>query len=92
MSGKYTALWYGSTTTALATIDPTKGFGKFWYEIQDGDATTARKEDQNGKGFMLPSDGIMISSASCGTSGATPRVHVAVSIMLVSSHSIRISD
>jgi hypothetical protein len=76
MAGRYTLLWYGNSSSPLATIDVARGFGKFWFEMQEG--TTIRKYDQDGKGFTLPTDSIMISHTSCSLFGANPRVQVAV--------------
>jgi hypothetical protein len=74
MSNKYQSVWYGTSSSSLATIDPARGIRKFWFEIHG----VVKKEDQGGKGFVLPTDEIMISSTSCGLSTATPRIHVAV--------------
>ncbi|KIY64382.1 heme peroxidase [Cylindrobasidium torrendii FP15055 ss-10] len=61
---RYTNLWYGHPTF-LATIDPTKGFREFHFEVDEGDGEV-RKLDQDGAGFVLPTDAVMLSETMCG--------------------------
>ncbi|KAL1717978.1 heme peroxidase [Schizophyllum commune] len=60
---RYTTLWYGNTA-GLADIDPAKGFGGFWFEVDEGDGNAVKK-DQDGAGFALPTDKIMLAEGTC---------------------------
>ena len=60
---RYTTLWYGNTN-GLADIDPAKGFGGFWFEVDEGDGNAVKK-DQDGAGFALPTDKIMLAEGTC---------------------------
>lgn len=71
-AGRYTNLWYGNTA-GLAELDAAKGFGAFWFEIDEGNGAGPTKKDQDGAGFALPTDKFMLAEGTCG-----PTVAVAV--------------
>lgn len=62
--GRIQSPWYGSTTY-LANVDVSAGFGEFWFEIAESAAAEPSKENQNGAGFRLPTDKIMVAEGTC---------------------------
>ena len=58
------ALGAHSLPISLADIDPAKGFGGFWFEVDEGDGNAVKK-DQDGAGFALPTDKIMLAEGTC---------------------------
>ncbi|KAI0718223.1 hypothetical protein C8T65DRAFT_737454 [Cerioporus squamosus] len=64
--GNFTSVWYniGPTGENFATRVDAAGLSKFWFEIDEGDRSGIRTEDQNGVGFVLQ-DVVMLADSSC---------------------------
>ncbi len=78
--GPFTALWYsvGPITKNFTLLDEAAGISRFWFEIDEGDGSATRNEDQGGLGFALP-DTIMVSATSCTDNAVSAmRLDVAV--------------
>ncbi|TCD64647.1 hypothetical protein EIP91_003807 [Steccherinum ochraceum] len=60
-SPPYTSLWYD---IRLAPIDADSSISQLWLEIDEGDGSTKRIEDQNGLGFSVQ-DAIMLTNSTC---------------------------
>ncbi|TFK86856.1 heme peroxidase [Polyporus arcularius HHB13444] len=79
--GPFTALWYsvGPITKNFTLLDEAAGISKFWFEIDEGDGSATRNEDQGGRGFALP-DTIMVSATSC-TDNAVSAMRLDVAVL-----------
>ncbi|KAI0718229.1 heme peroxidase [Cerioporus squamosus] len=77
-AGQTVSLWYqiGSLATKLINIDEQTGISKFWFEIDEGDGSAPRTEDQDGAGFVLQ-DTAMIADSTC-RNGSVARIDIAV--------------
>ena len=78
--GDFTSVWYhvGSVSKKFATVDAAAGVSKFWFEVDEGDGTGMRVEDQDGVGFALQ-DTAMLADSSCMKPDFSPRIDIAVS-------------
>ncbi|KAI0720710.1 heme peroxidase [Cerioporus squamosus] len=70
--GNFTSVWYnvGAAGKNYSTLQESAGISKFWFEIDEGDGSGARTEDQDGVGFALQ-DTLMLADSSCETSSET---------------------
>ncbi|RPD54679.1 heme peroxidase [Lentinus tigrinus ALCF2SS1-7] len=78
--GPFTALWYsvGPITKNFTLLDESTGISKFWFEIDEGDGSAGKVEDQGGLGFPL-ADTIMVAATTCtDTAASAVRFDVAV--------------
>ena len=91
----FISLWYsvGPITQNFTLLDESTGISKFWVEIDEGDGSGARIEDQNGLGFALP-DTVMVAATTCtDTAASAVRFDVAVCVWYLpcSSMSLTVS-
>ncbi|RPD56155.1 heme peroxidase [Lentinus tigrinus ALCF2SS1-7] len=79
-AGQTTALWYkiGSLnqTQPEIDIDEETGISKFWFEVDEGDGSAVRTEDQNGAAFVLQ-DAVMLADSTCNN-GTLVHIDIAV--------------
>ncbi|KAH7101481.1 heme peroxidase [Auriculariales sp. MPI-PUGE-AT-0066] len=64
LAGRVQSQWYGNQTF-LAMLDASRGFGEFWFEVSEGDGAEPRAKNQDGRGFRLPTDKVMIAEGTC---------------------------
>ena len=77
--GTVNAMWYnvGPLPNNLTVIDAASGISKFWFEVDEGDGSAVRTEDQDGAAFVLQ-DAVMLADSTCNN-GTIARIDIAVS-------------
>ncbi|RDX47274.1 heme peroxidase [Lentinus brumalis] len=70
--GNFTSVWYniGAAATNFSILDDSAGISKFWFEVDEGDGSGVRTEDQDGVGFALQA-ALMLADSSCETISST---------------------
>ena len=73
------ALWYqiGAFDKNFTPLDEQTGISKFWFEVDEGDGSAVRTEDQDGAAFVLQ-DAVMLADSTCNN-GTIARIDIAVS-------------
>ncbi|RPD56148.1 heme peroxidase [Lentinus tigrinus ALCF2SS1-7] len=82
--GNFSVLWYnvGPIDKNFSVLEETAGISKFWFEIDEGDGSGVRTEDQNGVGFVLQ-DSVMLADSSCeitSSSGSSSNATIDIAV------------
>ena len=83
--GTVNALWYnvGPPLTNYTVVDAAMGISKLWFEVDEGDGSVAKVEDQGGAGFAVQ-DAVMIANSSCVVQ-STGNAHIQIAVSSSSS-------
>ena len=69
--------YYFMNYNFIVPIDSSQSIARFWFEVDEGDGSAVRTEDQDGAAFVLQ-DAVMLADSTCNT-GTIARIDIAVS-------------